>query len=137
MFPNPYSNPVVPTTSTTVLDGNVILQAATPNPVLPYTPKNFILNLEQVVPDATPDATDPVVITNEVTDNIPLIDRCGYAVRADRLVEAIRCRRLHPCRIPSPCDNPLWFQCRACSDPQRIVVVCDLPQSTFIFSETA
>lgn len=120
-------NPIIPVTiNTSALTNEVELIAAS----LPSTASGFkfIIQLNGSIPYGN---TDQVVLNDSATTVLlDMFDRCGNVVRADRLYDAVRYRKMG--LIPFSGCNPYNFQAVLGIDNVRVTILNCLPPTAYV-----
>lgn len=119
-------NPIVPVTI------NLTARPAETQLDTPTIPNNsvgskFIIQIEGQLPFGNSNVVTLSNTTSTVVYNI--YDRCGNYVRTDRLYDAIRFRKIG--LLPFSGCNPYNFQAMIGSDPDRIIILNNLPHSGY------
>jgi len=88
--------------------------------------REFVLELDQrIINDAS-----CLELIQGNGEPLPIRDKYGNDVSADQIVKSLALRERF--RSPEcPCQ-PNQFRMKSCYKPQRFVVLCDLPRSTFV-----
>lgn len=124
-------NPIIPVTvNLTARPSETQLDATT----LPFNAvgSKFIIQINGTIPYGN---TGVVVLENDQTSVVyNLYDRFGNYVRTDRLYDLIRLRKCG-CTPFSGC-NPYRFQAVLATDPDRIIILNNLPHTCYVQPST-